>query len=96
VLSANPTFEVLKGFIKRIWAKHAIDKTIMVSKGVFLVQFGNMQDKLEVVKKGVYYFDSKPLIVKGWNPKMDMQMESISSLPLWVQLPALDVKYWGS
>lgn len=26
---------------------------------------------------------------------MDLQTESIKSLPLWVQLPDLDVKYWG-
>ncbi|KAJ8423185.1 LOW QUALITY PROTEIN: hypothetical protein Cgig2_026633 [Carnegiea gigantea] len=84
VLGANPPFEVIQGFIKRIWAKLAIDKTILVRKGAFLVRFGNIGEK------GVYYFDSKPFIVKGWNPEMDMQTESIISLPLWVQLPALD------
>ena len=26
---------------------------------------------------------------------MDLQTESIKSLPLWVQLPGLDIKYWG-
>jgi len=30
-----------------------------------------------------------------WNPEMDLHTESIKSLPLWVQLPDLDVKYWG-
>ena len=95
MLGTNPPFEVIQGFIRRIWAKLAIDKIIMVKKGVFLLRFGNMQDRLEVVKKGVYYFDSKPLIVKGLNPEMDMQTESLSSHPLWVELPALDVKYCG-
>ena len=27
---------------------------------------------------------------------MDLHTDSIKSLPLWVQLPNLDVKYWGS
>ena len=44
---------------------------------------------------GFYFFDSKPMMVKGWNPNMDIQTESIRSLPLWVQLPSLDIKYWG-
>jgi len=26
---------------------------------------------------------------------MDLQIETIKSLPLWIQLPALDIKYWG-
>ena len=46
-------------------------------------------------KRGVYYFDSKPFIVKGWNPKMDLNIKSIKSLPLWVQFLDLDIKYWG-
>lgn len=46
-------------------------------------------------KRGVYFFDSKPFIVKGWNPEMDLHTEDIKSLPLWIQFPNLDVKYWG-
>ncbi|KAJ8422267.1 LOW QUALITY PROTEIN: hypothetical protein Cgig2_000655 [Carnegiea gigantea] len=86
VLGANPPFK----------AKYAIDKIVLFRKGVFLVQFVSMHDELEVVKKGVFYFDSKPLIVKGWNPEMDMHTDDINSLPIWVQLPALDIKYWGA
>ena len=84
VLGANPPFEVLQGFIKKIWAKYAIDKIIVVSKRVFLVRFLSMHDKLDVVKKGVFYFGSKPLIVKGWNPEMDIHTDDISSLSIWV------------
>ncbi|KAJ8444542.1 hypothetical protein Cgig2_000821 [Carnegiea gigantea] len=52
-------------------------------------------DKLQVEKWGFYFFDSKPMLVKGWNPNMDLQTETIRSLPLWIQLPSLDIKYWG-
>ncbi|KAJ8421318.1 LOW QUALITY PROTEIN: hypothetical protein Cgig2_018732 [Carnegiea gigantea] len=48
----------------RIWATLDIDKIIYVKKGVFL-------DKLQAVKKGLFYFDNKPFLVKSWNPKMD-------------------------
>jgi len=50
---------------------------------------------MSVEKKGMYYFDSKTFLVKGWNPKMELHTESIKSLPLWIQLPDLDIKYWG-
>ncbi|KAJ8420785.1 hypothetical protein Cgig2_030493 [Carnegiea gigantea] len=95
VLGANPPFEVMKGFLKRIWANHELDKILYVRKGVFLVRLVNLQDKLAVQKRGFYFFDKKPLFVKGWTPTMDLQMEAIKSLPLWIQLPALDIKYWG-
>jgi len=55
-----------------------------------------VQDKEQVVKKGVYFFDSKPFVVKEWNPDMDLPIENIKSLPLWIRLPELDIKYWGS
>jgi len=35
------------------------------------------------------------MLVKGWNPNMDLQTDAIRSLPLWVRLPSLDIKYWG-
>ncbi|KAJ8432712.1 hypothetical protein Cgig2_009770 [Carnegiea gigantea] len=95
VLGANPPFAVMQGFIQRIWSAYGLDKIIQVRKWVFLVRFMHMQDKLTVEKKGLYYFDSKPFLFKGWNPEMDLHTESIKSFPLWVQLPDLDVKYWG-
>ncbi|KAJ8421322.1 hypothetical protein Cgig2_018729 [Carnegiea gigantea] len=80
---------------ERIWADFEIDKILMVKKGLFLVRFVQLQDKLIVEKRGLYYFDRKPFIVKGWNPDMDKSTESIQSLPLWVQFLELDIKYWG-
>ena len=95
VMGANPPFEIMKGFFNRIWTNFAIDRILYVRKGVFLVRFANLEDKIQVEKRGFYFFDSKPMMVKGWNPNMDLQTEAIRSLPLWVQLPSLDIKYWG-
>ena len=84
VLGANPPFAVMQGFIKRIWSAYELDKIIQVRKGVFLVCFVRMQDKTTVEKKGMSYFDSKPFLVKGWNLEMELFIESIKSLPLWI------------
>ena len=65
VMGANPPFEVMKGFFNRIWGKFAIDRIIYVRKGVFLVHFSHQQDKIQVEKRGFYFFDSKPMLVKG-------------------------------
>ncbi|KAJ8443060.1 LOW QUALITY PROTEIN: hypothetical protein Cgig2_004265 [Carnegiea gigantea] len=96
VLGAKPLFEIIHGFIKHICATLGIDKIIQVRKGVFLVRFGNLQDKQLVKKHGVYYFDAKPFLVKGWNPETDMHIETIKFIPLWVQFPNLNLKYWGA
>ena len=49
-----------------------------------------------MLKRGVYHFDSKLFLVKGWNPNMDLCTGKIESLPIWIQLLDLDHKYWGS
>lgn len=61
-----------------------------------MVRFENIQDKLTVEKRGIHYFDAKPVVVKGWNPQMHFQTENIKSLPIWVRLPELDIKFWGN
>ena len=81
VLGANPPLEVVEGFFRRIWKTLAIDKICLVKRGVFLVRFTNLGDQLSVVQKGVYYFDKKPVIVRAWNPKLDLNTEVIVSLP---------------
>ena len=63
VLGANPPFEVMKGFFKCIWAAYAIDKILFVRKGVFMVRFVHLHDKLAVEKRGFYFFDSKPCLL---------------------------------
>jgi len=84
VLGTNLPFEVMQGFIKRVWAALDIVKIMHVRRGVFLVRFGSLQDKQMVERRGVCYFDCIPFLVKGWNPEMDMHTEEIKSLPLWV------------
>ncbi|KAJ8421994.1 hypothetical protein Cgig2_007980 [Carnegiea gigantea] len=79
-LQFMPT-SLINGFkyAKRIWLADELDKTIQVRKGVFLVRFVHLQDKMTVEKRGLFCFDSKPFLVNGWNPKMELHTESIKS-----------------
>lgn len=38
VLGANPPFNVVKGFIRRIWGRKVIDRIIPVGHGLFIVR----------------------------------------------------------
>jgi len=95
VLGANPPFEVIDGYVHRIWKAMDINKVVMVRKGVFFVRFTNLFDKMTVVQRGVYFFDKKPFIVKAWNEGLILDTSSLQSLPIWVQFLDLDIKYWG-
>ncbi|KAJ8430097.1 hypothetical protein Cgig2_022699 [Carnegiea gigantea] len=71
ISGANPPFSVMEGFFKRIWSAFEIDRILMVKRGMFLVRFLNLEDKQAVEKRGMHFFDNKPLLVKGWNAALD-------------------------
>lgn len=95
VLGAYPPFEIVQRYIRRLWAELSVDKIILVRKGVFLVRFDCMEDKDKALARGIYFFNRKPFIVQSWNTDLDMTTASITTLPLWIQLPGLEIKYWG-
>ena len=65
VVGANPPFPVMGGYLRRIWAKKGIDKIVVVNKGIFLVQFHNIEYKDVILNEGIQFFDKKALIVKS-------------------------------
>jgi len=68
---------------------------MQVRRGLFLVRFVNLQDKIAVESRGFYFFGNKPFVVKGWNPDLEMSTDNLKSIPLWIRLPNLELKYWG-
>ena len=81
--------------LDKFWTGFAIDKVLLIKKGLYLVRFMDKPDAMKVAQKGVYHFDQKPFIVKAWTPEMENNVESITSLLILIQLPQLDVRYWG-
>ena len=65
VLGANPPFEVIEGYVRRRWKDFAINKVILIEKGLYLVRFVEYQDAMTVTQKGFYHFDHKLFIVKA-------------------------------
>ena len=95
VLGANSPLGVAEGYVRRIWHQYAVDKVVTGRKWMYLVRFGTIIHRDEVLGKGIFYFDRKPFIVKAWNEHLDLYASAIPSLPIWVQFPELDVKYWA-
>ena len=92
VLGANPPFLVMDGYLRRIWAKKGIEKVVAVNKGVFIVRFHTMDQRDVVLTYGFQFFDKNPFIVKKWDSEMNVQKEELKTIPIWIQLPALDLK----
>ncbi|XP_062114163.1 uncharacterized protein LOC133825201 [Humulus lupulus] len=94
VLGANPPIRILEGFVRRLW-KDQVDKVRVLSSGIFIIRFLSMEMRNRILDGGYLFFGKKPLIMKPWNPVDDFSKEDIDSVPTWVQLGGLDLKYWG-
>ncbi|KAF3660918.1 hypothetical protein FXO38_11988 [Capsicum annuum] len=95
VLGAYPPFEVMKGYIQRLWSKHGIIKISMMKNGVVLVRFDTEEGKNEAVQGGIFHFDNKPFIVKAWSHEMEFTRDELLTVPIWIRFPGLDFKYWS-
>ncbi|XP_074283992.1 uncharacterized protein LOC141608550 [Silene latifolia] len=95
IMGANPPSDIVEVFIRRIWSKYNIDKISFMHDGLFLVRFKSLEMKEKVLKSGHYLFDNKPLIVKGWTCEADMTKDTVTTVPVWIKLHKLPLKFWG-
>ncbi|XP_074265837.1 uncharacterized protein LOC141588288 [Silene latifolia] len=95
ILGANPPWEIVEGFIRRIWTKFNIDKISFMPNGIFLVRFKTMEMKEKVLASGHYLFDNKPMIVKAWEKDLEMKKDDVKSVPAWIKIHKLPIKFWG-
>lgn len=97
VLGANPPTNVIDGFVRRIWGKLGVDKVAGLGNGIHIVRFNAIENRDKVLAMGVQFFDKKPFIVKPWEQHMNMNKNDIKTVPIWIQLPELelDFTYWG-
>ncbi|XP_019238924.1 PREDICTED: uncharacterized protein LOC109218978 [Nicotiana attenuata] len=86
---------VMEGYFQSIWGSLGIDIIAHVNRGVFMVRFYSFESKIKVIEDGVQMFDRKPVVVKPWNPDMDLKKESVDLIPMWIRFIGLDIKYWG-
>lgn len=92
VVGANPSPFVMRDFVRRIWRNQGVDNVIMVKKRSVhcLIQINGK----EILANYHIFFDIKPIIMKPWNPDIDIITEEIKTIPTWLHL-CLDFKYQG-
>ncbi|KAL9244367.1 hypothetical protein vseg_018149 [Gypsophila vaccaria] len=95
ILGSNPLFSMISHFIKRIWGKHGFDNISFLLNGIFIVHFTTSEIQQLVLNGGYQFFDNKQLIMKAWTPELPLTKQAVSSVPVWIRLRGLDLKYWG-
>ncbi|XP_074309059.1 uncharacterized protein LOC141643690 [Silene latifolia] len=92
----NPPREVLEGFLRRTWQAYEVSKISFLPNGLFVVRFGKAEHLQLVLNNGMFLFDGKPPILRAWDPNDRISKVKVKSVPIWVKLVGLDLKFWGA
>ncbi|XP_074277924.1 uncharacterized protein LOC141601531 [Silene latifolia] len=95
IMGTNPPWNVVSGYLKRIWKNYDVDKISFIRNGIFIVRFKTVEKMKEVVKPGHFMFDNKPVIINEWSPEVDLVKNNVQTVPIWLKLSGLDLKFWG-
>ncbi|XP_050207769.1 uncharacterized protein LOC126657166 [Mercurialis annua] len=85
---------VINSFIRNRWAKFGLRNVVRINGSMFMFEFGSEEECNKVLGDGPYTFDQKPLMLKKWQPRMSMDPNNISFVPVWIQLPGLPWEFW--
>ncbi|RAL44517.1 hypothetical protein DM860_011794 [Cuscuta australis] len=96
ILGANPPVEVIEGYVRRIWKDYKIEDVNYLKEGQYVVCFSQIEERDEILKRKYYYFDNKPVYVQAWSPGNQIDITGLKDVPIWVQFPGLNMKYWSS
>lgn len=64
VLGINPPFCVMGGYFIRKWGRYDGMKVYLLKFGVYIVEFKDVETRIEIIEAGPWSFDNRPLIVK--------------------------------
>ncbi|XP_074283735.1 uncharacterized protein LOC141608269 [Silene latifolia] len=95
IMGTNPPWNVVSGYLKRIWKNYDVDKISFMPNGIFIVRFKTVEKMKEVVKAGHFMFDNKSDIINEWSPEVDLVKSTVQTVPIWLKLSGLDLKFWG-
>ncbi|KAL9665745.1 hypothetical protein QQ045_000065 [Rhodiola kirilowii] len=91
IFGPKPILGKLKGFIR---SKRGDERVVSISElkpGIFVFKFFKEEEFKKILALGPWYFDNRPLILKPWSPDENYELESVTSLPIWVRFPALNL-----
>ncbi|XP_074304900.1 uncharacterized protein LOC141639750 [Silene latifolia] len=95
ILGASPPWNVVDGFIRRVWGKYDVDKVSFLPNGIFLVRFKTLEMQQKALLSDQIMFDNKPVIVHEWKTDTELVKHEIATLPIWIKLVGLELKFWG-
>ncbi|XP_074278138.1 uncharacterized protein LOC141601736 [Silene latifolia] len=94
-LGSKPTLKQVQEFAQKCWHHIASPVVQYYKKGWFSFRFTSLEDMNNVLNEGPWKLGNGSLILKQWYPNFSMEMDRVSTVPIWVLFPDLEPFLWS-
>lgn len=94
VVGPKPYYPYFKEYILRVWKPMGEFSIFSMENGFYVIKFSKEKDCLNVLEGGPYYYNKKLMMMKRWNPGMQLNKDLLKTIPIWIRLPNLPLDFW--
>ncbi|GJY27252.1 retrovirus-related pol polyprotein from transposon TNT 1-94, partial [Tanacetum coccineum] len=78
---------IVANYVRNTWGKYRLVKSMLNSStGLFFFQFSSMDGLDSMLENGLWFSRNNPLILKKWNPNVNLLKEDVGNVSVWVKL----------
>jgi len=88
-------FPAVQNIAKRLWQGQGLLEVLSNNSGFYFFRFDSQESMLRVFDEGPYHFAGRPLIIKCWEPGMNLAKDTHSSIPLWIKIHNIPLEGWS-
>ncbi|GJV99093.1 retrotransposon protein, putative, ty1-copia subclass [Tanacetum coccineum] len=92
VIGESMAYPVVANYVRNTWGKFGLVKSMLNSStGLFSFQFSSTDGLNSMLKNGSWFIHNHPLILRKWNPDVDLLKEDVGNVSVWVKLYGVPV-----
>ena len=85
---------VVRTTVDKLWGKHEMPEISTTDNGLYLFRFRDMGARDWVMENGPWYIAGRPIILRVWQPGMEMLNIQLTAMPIWVKFYNIPLEYW--
>lgn len=94
-MGLRPNIEVVRACVKRKWALKGNVEILALPKGLLSFNFSCEEDKLMILCGSPWLVGKTTLVLRKWQPNLNMNDSLFTQVPVWVKLLGLPLEYWA-
>nr|GEW13881.1 hypothetical protein [Tanacetum cinerariifolium] len=92
LLGKQVAYPVVANYVKNTWGKFGLVKSMLNSStGLFSFQFSSIDGLNLMLENGLWFIRNHSLILRKWNPNVDLLKEDGGNVPVWVKLHGVPI-----